>query len=115
MMGYFDFFLTFTDKNSCFEINIDEFWWKCEHIWVLSKAHKHWHWYLRFSIYAVDQLYILSIRILFNDWKLNFEEKTDIKDGTGVSQDGKIYRIYIPSYCSFSVRWSICWPKYYKN
>ena len=31
--------------------------------------------------------------ILFNDWKLNFEEKTDIKDGTGVSHDGKIYII----------------------
>ena len=25
VMGYFDFFLTFTDKNSCFKINIDEF------------------------------------------------------------------------------------------
>ena len=25
MMGYFDFSLTFTDKNSCFEINIAEF------------------------------------------------------------------------------------------
>ena len=32
MMGYFDFFLSFTDKNSCFEINIDEFWWKRQHI-----------------------------------------------------------------------------------
>ena len=34
--------------------------------------------------------YISNIRILFNDWKLNFEENTDIKDGTGVSQDGNI-------------------------
>ena len=25
MKGYFDFFLTLTDKNSCFKINIDEF------------------------------------------------------------------------------------------
>ena len=50
--------------------------------------------------------------ILFNDWKLNFEEKTDIKDGTGVSHDVKIYIIYIPSYCNFSVDWSNCWFKY---
>ena len=39
---------------------------------------------------------------------LNFEEKTDIKDGTGVSQDGNIVIIYISSYCSFSVDWLIC-------
>ena len=32
MMGYFDFFLAFTDKSYCFKINIDEFWWKCQHI-----------------------------------------------------------------------------------
>ena len=32
MMGYFDIFVSFTEKNSCFEINIDEFWWKCQHI-----------------------------------------------------------------------------------
>ena len=32
MMGYFDFFLSSTDKNSCFEINIDEFLWKCQYI-----------------------------------------------------------------------------------
>ena len=31
-MGYFDIFVSFTEKNSCFEINIDEFWWKCQHI-----------------------------------------------------------------------------------
>ena len=29
MMGYFDFdfFLSSTDKNTCLEINIDEFWY----------------------------------------------------------------------------------------
>ena len=32
MIGYFDFFVSFADKNSCFEINTDEFWWKCQHI-----------------------------------------------------------------------------------
>ena len=32
MMGYFDFFLSVTDKNSCFEINIDKFWWKWQDI-----------------------------------------------------------------------------------
>ena len=31
-MGYFDIFVRFTEKNSSFEINIDEFWWKCQHI-----------------------------------------------------------------------------------
>ena len=46
---------------------------------------------------------------------LILKKKTDIKDGTGVSQDGKIYISYILSYCSFSVDWSICWPKCYKN
>ena len=40
--------------------------------------------------------------------KLNFEENTDIKAGTGVSQDGNIVIIYISSYCSFSVDWLIC-------
>ena len=37
------------------------------------------------------------------------------KYGAGVSQDGNIHMIYISRYCSFSVDWSICWPKYYKN
>ena len=32
IMGYFDFFVSFTDKNSGFEINIDKFWWKCQYI-----------------------------------------------------------------------------------
>ena len=32
MMGYFDFLSTLIDKNSCFEINIDEFWWKFQDI-----------------------------------------------------------------------------------
>ena len=34
---------------------------------------------------------------------LIFEEKPNIKDGIGVSQDGNIHIIYISSYCSFSV------------
>ena len=38
---------------------------------------------------------------------INFEEKTNIKDGTGISQDGNILIIYISSYYSFSVDWSI--------
>ena len=40
---------------------------------------------------------------------------TNIKDGTGVSQDGNIVRICISGYGSFSVDWLICWPIYYKN
>ena len=34
MMEHFYLFLSFTDKNSGLEINIDEFWWKCQHIRV---------------------------------------------------------------------------------
>ena len=50
MMGHFDLFLSFTDKNSCFEINNEEFWWKRQHIWVPNKTNKHWHSYLRVYI-----------------------------------------------------------------
>ena len=42
-------------------------------------------------------------------------KKTNLKDGTGVSQDRNIHIIYISSYCSFCVDCSICWPKYHKN
>ena len=34
-------------------------------------------------------------------------KKTNIKDGTGISQDGNLLIIYISSYYSFSVDWSI--------
>ena len=34
----------------------------------------------------------------FNDWKFNFEEKTDVNNETGVSLDGNIVIIYISSY-----------------
>ena len=46
---------------------------------------------------------------------LILKKRTDVKDGTGVSQDGNIHMIYISRYCSFSVDWSISSPKYYKN
>ena len=38
---------------------------------------------------------------------LTLKKNTDIKDGTAISQDGNIVIIYISSYYSFSVDWSI--------
>ena len=38
---------------------------------------------------------------------LILKKKSDIKDGTGVSQLGNIHIVYISSYCSFFVDWSI--------
>ena len=83
---------------------------------VSGEENKRWHCFFKIFHICIslngnewqNQLYISNIRILFNAWKLNFEEKTDIKDGTGVSQDGNIVIIYISSYCSFSVDWLIC-------
>ena len=37
MMGHFDLFVSFTDKNSCFEIKNNEFWWKCQCNWEPTK------------------------------------------------------------------------------
>ena len=52
MMWYSDLFLRFIDKYSCIEINIDEFWEKCQYIYLPGQAHKHCPRYLIFSISA---------------------------------------------------------------
>ena len=94
MMAYFDFFLTFTDKNSCFQINIDQ-------ILVQTPAHlgtqqgtqtltlffqdlpyMHYNWMAISSkinfIFEVSDSCLIMIENLIL-------KRTNIKDGTGVS------------------------------